>query len=163
MSGHPIFAPKTEGKPYPHGPNKPGAKYFLPCSNVGYAFPMAQLLPISLEIIALSGNPAWIALHAIRGDILSGSLSRESLFQDVPSSSSSWSRLVKVWSHADLVWCINAFLSSLPSSPAVDDNLLRICSATNLASPQIPTDIFFAKPILSELISTWIIFASFGQ
>ena len=35
VSGQPIFAPKIEGKPYPHGPNNPGAKYFLPFSNVG--------------------------------------------------------------------------------------------------------------------------------
>ena len=33
--GQPIFAPKIDGKPYPHGPNKPGAKYFLPFSKVG--------------------------------------------------------------------------------------------------------------------------------
>ena len=35
MLGHPILAPKTEGKPYPHGPNRPGARYFLPSSKVG--------------------------------------------------------------------------------------------------------------------------------
>ena len=35
VSGHPIFAPKIDGKPYPQGPNKPGAKYFLPFSKVG--------------------------------------------------------------------------------------------------------------------------------
>ena len=37
MSGQPIFAPKIEGKPYVdiHGPNIPGAKYFLPFSKVG--------------------------------------------------------------------------------------------------------------------------------
>ena len=35
VSGHPIFAPKIDGKPYPQGPNNPGAKYFLPFSKVG--------------------------------------------------------------------------------------------------------------------------------
>ena len=30
-----TVAPKTDGKPYPQGPNKPGAKYFLPFSKVG--------------------------------------------------------------------------------------------------------------------------------
>jgi hypothetical protein len=35
VSGQPIFAPKIEGNPYPQGPNNPGAKYFLPFSNVG--------------------------------------------------------------------------------------------------------------------------------
>ena len=35
VSGHPIFAPNIDGKPYPQGPNKPGAKYFLGFSNVG--------------------------------------------------------------------------------------------------------------------------------
>ena len=89
VSGQPIFAPKIEGKPYPQGPNRPGAKYFLPFSKAGYAFQIAQLLPISLEIIAFLGRPAWIALQAIRGDILSGSLSLESLFHVVPGSSSS--------------------------------------------------------------------------
>ena len=58
VSGQPIFAPNTEGKPYPHGPKRPGAKYFLPFSKVGYAFPIAQLFPISLDIIASSGSPA---------------------------------------------------------------------------------------------------------
>ena len=52
VSGQPIFAPITEGKPYPQGPNKPGAKYFLPFSNEGYALPIAQLFPMSLDIIA---------------------------------------------------------------------------------------------------------------
>ena len=58
VSGHPIFAPRIDGNPYPHGPNKPGAKYFLGFSNVGYALPIAQLFPISLEIITSSGIPA---------------------------------------------------------------------------------------------------------
>ena len=35
VSGQPIFAPSIDGKPYPQGPNKPGAKYFLPFSKVG--------------------------------------------------------------------------------------------------------------------------------
>ena len=35
MLGHPILAPRTDGKPYPHGPNRPGARYFLPSSKVG--------------------------------------------------------------------------------------------------------------------------------
>ena len=35
VSGQPILAPKIDGKPYPQGPNKPGAKYFLPFSKVG--------------------------------------------------------------------------------------------------------------------------------
>ena len=51
VSGQPIFAPSMAGKPYPQGPNKPGAKYFLGFSKVGYAFPIAQLFPMSLEII----------------------------------------------------------------------------------------------------------------
>ena len=34
-SGHPIFAPRIAGKPYPQGPKSPGAKYFLPFSKVG--------------------------------------------------------------------------------------------------------------------------------
>ena len=89
MPGHPIFAPNIDGKPYPQGPNKPGAKYFLGFSNVGYAFPIAQLFPMSLEIITSSGIPACIALQACLGDILSLSLSLASLFQTVPSSSSS--------------------------------------------------------------------------
>ena len=53
-----IFAPKIAGKPYPQGPNNPGAKYFLPFSKVGYAFPIAQLFPMSLEMITSSGIPA---------------------------------------------------------------------------------------------------------
>ena len=54
VSGQPIFAPKIDGKPYPQGPNKPGAKYFLGFSKVGYALPIAQLFPMSLEIITVS-------------------------------------------------------------------------------------------------------------
>ena len=34
-SGQPIFAPTTDGSPYPHGPNNPGAKYFRPSSKLG--------------------------------------------------------------------------------------------------------------------------------
>jgi len=33
--GFPIFAPAIAGKPYPQGPKRPGAKYFLPSSNEG--------------------------------------------------------------------------------------------------------------------------------
>ena len=34
-SGQAIFAPHIAGNPYPQGPNRPGAKYFLPDSKVG--------------------------------------------------------------------------------------------------------------------------------
>ena len=54
--GQPILAPRTDGNPYPHGPNNPGARYFLPSSKVGYALPMAQLFPISDEIMASRGS-----------------------------------------------------------------------------------------------------------
>merc|ERR1712072_36665 len=33
--GLPIFAPIMDGKPYPQGPYKPGAKYFRPLSKLG--------------------------------------------------------------------------------------------------------------------------------
>ena len=36
----------------------------------------------------------------------------------------------------------------------VISNLESICCATSFASPQIPTDTFFVRPILSEFIST---------
>ena len=50
---------------------------------------MAQLLPMSLEMIASFGKPAWIARQAWRGDIRSASRLRASSFQVVPGSSSS--------------------------------------------------------------------------
>ena len=35
VSGLPILAPMIVGKPEPHGPNRPGARYFRPFSKVG--------------------------------------------------------------------------------------------------------------------------------
>ena len=52
---------------------------------------MAQLLPISDEMIASFGRPDWIARQAIRGLICSGWRVRARSFQVVPGSSSSWS------------------------------------------------------------------------
>ena len=118
---------------------------------------------MSLEMITSSGIPAWIALQACLGDILSLSLSLASLFQTVPSSSSSWSKLDNFCNHADLVWWIKSFLFCLSASPAVEESLSSICWATNFASPLIPTVTFLVKPILSGLISTWIMLAFFGH
>ena len=78
--------------------------------------------------------PAWIALHAFLGDILSLSLSLASLFQTVPGSSSSWSKPVKVCNHADFVLWIKFFLSSLPLSPAFEESFSNICWETSFAS-----------------------------
>ena len=52
---------------------------------------MAQLLPMSDEMIACFGSAAWIARHAMRGLIRSGCAARARAFQLVPGSSSSWS------------------------------------------------------------------------
>jgi hypothetical protein len=50
---------------------------------------MAQLLPMSVEMMASRGRPAWMARQACRGDMRSLSRSRASAFQLVPGSSSS--------------------------------------------------------------------------
>ena len=52
---------------------------------------MAQLLPMSDEMMASFGSALWIARHAMRGDIFFGSRVRARSFQVVPGSSSSWS------------------------------------------------------------------------
>ena len=52
---------------------------------------MAQLLPMSEEMIASRGSAAWIARQAMRGLIQSGLALRARSFQVVPASSSSWS------------------------------------------------------------------------
>ena len=51
--------------------------------------PMAQMLAISLLMIASRGGTGWIARQAIRGDIQSGFATRARAFQVVPGSSSS--------------------------------------------------------------------------
>ena len=51
---------------------------------------MAQLLPISEEIIASLGNTLSIARQTIRGLNHSGLAARARSFQVVPGSSSSW-------------------------------------------------------------------------
>ena len=45
-----------------------------PASKVGYALPMAQLLPMSDEMMASFGSTFWIARHAMRGLIRSGAV-----------------------------------------------------------------------------------------
>jgi hypothetical protein len=50
---------------------------------------MAQLLPMSEEMIASFGSAFWMARQAMRGLIQSGSRSRARSFQVVPGSSSS--------------------------------------------------------------------------
>ncbi len=50
---------------------------------------MAQLLPMSDEMIASFGSAAWIARQAMRGLIQSGLAARARSFQVVPGSSSS--------------------------------------------------------------------------
>ena len=50
---------------------------------------MAQLFPMSDDIIASFGRAACIALHAFLGDIQSGLSARARSFQVVPGSSSS--------------------------------------------------------------------------
>src|SRR5512138_2076219 len=64
---------------------------------------MAQLLPMSEEMIASTGNAAWIARQAWRGDMRSASRLRARSFQVVPGSSSSWSIEASVCSQRDLV------------------------------------------------------------
>jgi len=50
---------------------------------------MAQLLPISEDMIASRGRADWIARHAMRGLIQSGFALRARSFHVVPGSSSS--------------------------------------------------------------------------
>ena len=50
---------------------------------------MAQLLPMSDEMIASRGSAAWMARQAMRGLIQSGLAARARSFQVVPGSSSS--------------------------------------------------------------------------
>jgi hypothetical protein len=65
--------------------------------------PIAQLLPMSLEMIASFGRPDWIARHAWRGERRFGSRLRARSFHVVPGSSSSWSMPESACCHADLV------------------------------------------------------------
>merc|ERR550537_929053 len=52
-----ILAPRMAGKLYPQGPNMPGARYLRPLSKLGYALPIAQLLPMSEDTMASGGRP----------------------------------------------------------------------------------------------------------
>ena len=115
---------------------------------------MAQLLPMSDEMMASCGRPSWIARHAIRADMRSGSRVRASTFQLVPGSSSSWSMLASVCSHAERVWWIAARRSSRPASPAPAESCSRSCRATFFASPQMPTVTFLVSPMRSGFSST---------
>ncbi len=125
--------------------------------------PIAQLLPMSLEMIASAGSAAWIARQAWRGDMRSGSRLRALAFHTVPGSSSSWSMLLSACSQADFVWWIVALRAARPALPASGESWARIWRATSLASPQMPTVIGFESPMRSGLMSTWMIFAAFGQ
>ena len=124
---------------------------------------MAQLLPMSDEMIASFGSAAWIARQAIRGRIRSGCAARARSFQVVPGSSSSWSIEDSCCSQAERVRCTSAARSSRPASPASGPSAARICSATSRASPWIATVTGLVSPIRSALMSTWMTFAAFGQ
>ncbi len=109
------------------------------------------------------GSAAWIARHAMRGDILSGSRLRARSFQVVPGSSSSWSIDASCCCQAERVWWISALRSSRPDLPASADSFASRRSATSLASPWMATATFLVRPMRSALTSTWITLASFGQ
>ena len=104
-----------------------------------------------------------MARHAIRADIRSGSRRRASSFQVVPGSSSSWSMLERVWSHAERVRWMAARRSSRSVSPAAPESPARSWPATFFASPQIPTVTFLVRPMRSGFISTWMTDAFAGQ
>ena len=125
--------------------------------------PIAQLLPMSLEMIAFFGRPAWIARQAMRADMRSGSRARARAFQVVPASSSSWSMELSACSQADLVRWMSASRSARPVTPARGDSFFRSCAATSRASPQMPTVTVLVSPMRSALMSTWMTFARFGQ
>ena len=115
---------------------------------------MAQLLPMSDEMIASFGRADWIARHAMRGLIQSGLAARERSFQVVPGSSSSWSIELSCCAQADFVCAIRFLRASRPSSPAVSDKRSMMPLATFLASPMMPTLTFLVSPIRSGLMST---------
>ena len=125
---------------------------------------MAQLLPMSVEMIASSGMAAMIARQAWRGLIRSGSRARARAFQVTPSSvSSSWSIELSSWAQRDLVRAIRSRRACRPASPAPGASASSSCSATFRASPWIATSTFLVRPMRSGLISTWMILAVFGQ
>ena len=115
---------------------------------------MAQLLPMSDEMIASFGKLRWIARQAIRGLIFSGSRPRARSFQLVPGSSSSWSIEDNCCAQADLVCAILAFRSARPASPAVAESCARRLCATLFASPTMPTLTGLVNPIRSGFRST---------
>ena len=124
---------------------------------------MAQLLPMSEEMIASGGSADWMARQAMRGLIRSGSRARARSFQVVPGSSSSWSMPLSAWSQAERVWWIVDSRVSRSVSPASGARLSSSCSATSFASPAMPTATGLVRPMRSGLISTWMSFAAFGQ
>ena len=125
--------------------------------------PIAQLLPMSDEMIASFGSAAWIARQAIRGLIRSGCAARARSFQVVPGSSSSWS-IDESCLQPGRARPVHQRLALLPPGvPRRRPSAARICSATSRASPWIATLTGLVSPIRSALMSTWITFAAFGQ
>ena len=149
-----VFNHNLETVPRLYTSVRPGARYFRPSSNVGYALPIAQLLPISELMIAFLGSDAVIARHAIRGLIFSGSRDRARLFQLVPGSSSSCVREVNSCAHDDFVCATSDLRTSRALSPAVGVRRSRSDCATFFASPTIPTLTDLVNPMGSGLIST---------
>ncbi len=124
---------------------------------------MAQLLPMSEEMIASRGSEAEIARQALRGDIQSGFALRARSFQVVPGSSCSWSIEVSSCAQADFVCAIVALRAARSVSPAPAPSCAWIAFATFAASPTMPTVTALVRPIRFGFMSTWMIAACFGQ